>query len=152
MTQVPQGAAPASTQAKGKMNGMALAGMIVGIAGVVTICLAPLAIILGAVAIILSIVGLKAAKKTGRGRGMAITGLILGALAVVVAVVLVAGFFAAKDTIEGQIEEGMREIQEQAPTTPAVPPTPPETPSERGGFGSWLRCPVPVLMGRLPAF
>jgi len=150
MTQVPQGAAPAGTEAKGKMNSMALAGMIVGIAGVVTICIAPLAIVLGIVAIILSVLGLRTAKKTARGRGMAITGIILGCVAIVVSVALVAGIFAGKDSLEEWGEKRMREIEEQAPTTPM--PTPPAPPSERGGFGWSLRCPVPVLIGRLPAF
>jgi hypothetical protein len=70
--------------AKSGTNGMAIAAMICGICGFA--CLVP-----GLVGIVLGIVSLPQIKRNGQsGRGMAITGIVMGALWIVVFLVLVA--------------------------------------------------------------
>lgn len=62
-------------------KGLAIAALIFGILALVLFWTAFGGIILGLVAIILGIVGMRKAKKgTGGGRGMAVTGLVLGIL------------------------------------------------------------------------
>ncbi|MFO0863335.1 MAG: hypothetical protein U0744_01510 [Gemmataceae bacterium] len=74
----------------GGSNGLAIAGMVLGIVGVVLVwipCIGQiLAIVLGIVGAALSGIGLAQANKSGSGKGMALTGLILSILAMLVAV------------------------------------------------------------------
>ncbi len=77
-------------------NGVGLAALIVGIVTLV-LSLIPFEGYLGVVAIILGVVGLsRVRRRTATNRGAAITGIVLGALAVVVAVLwtIVAALFA----------------------------------------------------------
>jgi hypothetical protein len=74
----------------GGTNGLAIAGMVLGIVGLV-LAFIPcvgwiLGIILGIVGAALSGIGLASANKSGSGKGMAISGLILSILAIVVAI------------------------------------------------------------------
>ncbi|MFO0863336.1 MAG: hypothetical protein U0744_01515 [Gemmataceae bacterium] len=74
----------------GGTNGLAIAGMVLGIVGLV-LAFIPcvgwiLGIILGIVGAALSGIGLSSANKSGSGKGMAISGLILSILAIVVAI------------------------------------------------------------------
>jgi hypothetical protein len=64
-------------------NGMAIASLVCGIAGLFLfgVVLGPLAVIFGAL-------GLSRANRGASGRGMAIAGLVLGLIATVVAVIL----------------------------------------------------------------
>ena len=74
----------------GGTNGLAIAGMVLGIVGLV-LAFIPcvgwiLGIILGIVDAALSGIGLASANKSGSGKGMAVSGLILSILAIVVAI------------------------------------------------------------------
>lgn len=74
-----------------KNNGMALAAMIVGILAMLAIITVFGGMFLGVIAIILGILGIRSAKKiTGPGarKGMAIAGIVLGALALLLSVVI----------------------------------------------------------------
>ena len=86
-------------------NGVGLAALIVGI---VTLVLAfiPFEGYLGVIAIILGIVGLsRVRKRVATNRGMAITGIVLGAVAVVVAILWTFLFAAIVPQLGGVIEE-----------------------------------------------
>lgn len=65
-------------------NGMAIAGMVCGIVGLVVF-----GIILGPLALIFGGIGLQRAKQGASGRGMALAGIILGAIDLVLAIILV---------------------------------------------------------------
>jgi hypothetical protein len=68
---------------QGGTNGMAIAAMVCGICGFA--CLVP-----GLVGIVLGIIALPQIKRSGQaGRGMAITGIVMGALWIVVFVLLI---------------------------------------------------------------
>ena len=70
-----------------KFNGFSLAAIICGVAGVVMIFLpvplivALLGLVLGILAIVFASIGMKKAKATGTGRGLAIAGLVTGIVA-----------------------------------------------------------------------
>ena len=71
------------TSVGGRSNGLAIAGMVCGIVGLLlfNVILGPLAIIFGAI-------GLSKARNGANHRGMAIAGIVLGVLDVVIFVVL----------------------------------------------------------------
>ncbi|MFI9211877.1 MULTISPECIES: DUF4190 domain-containing protein [unclassified Streptomyces] len=87
-------------------NGMGIASMVLGIVAVVGFCLYGLNIILGILALIFGIIGLK---KAGRGeatnRGMALAGVILGAVGIVVGAVIL-GLIIWAGTQGSSYEEG----------------------------------------------
>lgn len=93
-------------------NGVAIAALIVGILSlpaVVTIIFAP---ILGIVAIILGFIGLgRASQAGGAGRGMAIGGIVTGALGILLTVLLFLGLFVFSATLVegGGVLEGVEE-------------------------------------------
>ena len=71
---------------------MALVGMTLGIVGIVLSCLVPLGTILALVALLFSIVGLGQINKQPGvygGKGMAIAGIVLGAVGLLVSIVVV---------------------------------------------------------------
>ncbi|TVX75897.1 DUF4190 domain-containing protein [Corynebacterium sp. NML180780] len=73
-----------------KNNGMALAAMIVGILAMLAIITIVGGVFLGVIAIILGILGIRSAKKIagpGARKGMAIAGIVLGAIASLLSVV-----------------------------------------------------------------
>lgn len=91
----PQAGQPPYYAAPSQSNGVAVAALIVGILSlpaVATIVLGPL---LGIVAIVLGVIGVaRAGQLGGVGRGMAIGGIVTGALAILATVVLFLGLFA----------------------------------------------------------
>lgn len=71
------------------MNGLAIAGMVIGIVSVALFFLNIFAAIIGVVGLILSLVGLNKSKQMGGvGRPMAITGVITSAVGIVLGLVL----------------------------------------------------------------
>ena len=84
-------AAPAT----GQQNGLAIAGMVLGIASVVLFFLTWPATIVAIVGLILSLVGLNKSKQLGGlGRGMAIAGVVtssIGLVASIIFLIVVAG-------------------------------------------------------------
>jgi hypothetical protein len=89
-------------------KGMAVASMVLGIIGVVFLCFAYtviggfLGIICGIIAAIMGGVGLKRVKEgTGGGKGMAITGLVLGIIASAFALIVVIAVLSGLAMIGG---------------------------------------------------
>lgn len=85
-------------------NGLATAGFVLGLLGLLGSFI-PLinvvGIVLGVLGAILAAVGLAKAKRTGAGKGLAMAGLVLGVLAVVVAIVINVVFANAVDDALG---------------------------------------------------
>lgn len=81
-------------------NGLATAGFVLGLLGLLTSWIPLLnivGIILGILGVILAGVGLAKSKKVNAGKGLAIAGIVLGALAVIFAVLINAVFVSAVD-------------------------------------------------------
>ncbi|MGW2597671.1 DUF4190 domain-containing protein [Streptomyces klenkii] len=85
----PHHTAPASSASS--TNGLAGAAMVLGVTGLSTSVFF-IGGLLGGIGLILGIVALTTAKRTGTGRGKALTGVVTSAIAIVVSV-LVAVFF-----------------------------------------------------------
>jgi hypothetical protein len=79
---------PPPAGAPGQTNGLALAGMVCGIVGIVlAILIAFVGIILGILAIVFSAIGRTRALATGIGQSQATAGLITGGIAIVVGII-----------------------------------------------------------------
>ncbi len=94
-----QSGPPTPAQAKGS-NGLATAGFVLGLLGFLGSwipVLNILGIILAVVGAVLAAVGLARSKKVAAGKGLAIAGLVLGVLAVTIAVVINVAFVNAVD-------------------------------------------------------
>jgi hypothetical protein len=81
-------------------NGLATAGFVLGLLGLLSSWIPFLnivGIILGVIGAVLAAVGLAKSKKVNAGKGLAIAGLVLGALAVIIAVLINAVFVSAVD-------------------------------------------------------
>jgi hypothetical protein len=87
MTQSPSQPVAPSQPPQG--NGVAVAGMVLGIVTLVLSWLWFISIPAGIVGLILSIIGKAKAKKVGKGNGMALTGLILSTIGIIIAVIVV---------------------------------------------------------------
>lgn len=106
----PQNFAPAPWQpapAKGS-NGLATAGFVLGLIGVLGSwipILNFLSIVLGVIGIVLALVGLAKSGKVGAGKGLAIAGVVLSALAIILPIVVNVAFVNAVDEV---IDEGTK--------------------------------------------
>ncbi|HEY3868431.1 MAG TPA: DUF4190 domain-containing protein [Actinocrinis sp.] len=70
-----------------RRNGLALAGMILGIIGLLG-SIVILGAFVGVVGLILALIGLSTARRTGAGRGFAITGIVTSALSIVIGIIV----------------------------------------------------------------
>ena len=70
-------------------NGMAVAGMVLGIVACALFCVWYLSIPSAIVGLILSVLGGKRAKETGTGAGMAKAGMILSIIAIAAAILII---------------------------------------------------------------
>ncbi|MFD3325669.1 DUF4190 domain-containing protein [Streptomyces sp. NPDC058701] len=93
--------APAAGPATGR-NGLAVAALVTGIASLLLLWLWFVGIPLALVAIGLGIAALRRARGGAGGRGMAISGLVLGAVTVVIAGLLVAVGVSILNSDEGK--------------------------------------------------
>jgi len=90
---------PVPAPAKGS-NGLATAGFVLGLIGLLASWIPVLNVvgmILGVLGVVLAGVGLAKSKRTGAGRGLAIAGIVLGALAVIFAIIVNVAFVNAVD-------------------------------------------------------
>ena len=88
-----------------KAPGMALAAMILGIAAVLTGFLV-FGILLGIAAIILGVLSLKKVKEAGAGKAFALTGIITGAVSVLISICMLFVFISFYQTTEKCLEVG----------------------------------------------
>ena len=116
---IPQPGLPGPAPAKGS-NGLATAGFVLGLLGLLASWIPVLNIvgmILGVIGAVLAAVGLVKSKKTGAGKGFAITGLVLGVLAVIIAIVVNVAFVNAVD----EAVKTTTDTSVQAPAGAAAP-------------------------------
>ena len=92
MTQQPPAPIDAAAPPAAQTNGLAVAGLVLGIASAALFFLWFVAIPCGIVGIVLSIIGLGRSKTRGKGMGMAMTGLILSVLGLLAALVFAIGW------------------------------------------------------------
>jgi len=78
-------------------NGLALTGMILGIVSVISFLIGFISLPAGIAGVVFSIFGMRRAKATGTGRGMAIAGLVLSILGLILFVGLCALIWMWKD-------------------------------------------------------
>jgi hypothetical protein len=90
----------------GTSNGLAIAGMVLGISSVVLFFLSWIATIIAIVGLILSLVGLSKSKRLGGiGRGMAIAGVITSSVGIVASIVILV--VVAEKISSGEIQLGL---------------------------------------------
>ncbi|HEY0890266.1 MAG TPA: DUF5067 domain-containing protein [Nocardioides sp.] len=96
----PDAPAGATITAPQGSNGLATAGFVLGLLGVLT-CWIPilnvLGILLGILGVVLAAVGFAKSRKVGTGKGLSIAGIVLGTLAVLLAVLINVAFSQAVD-------------------------------------------------------
>jgi hypothetical protein len=100
-------------------NGVAIAGMVLGIIGLGLFCVWYIAIPCAVVGLILSAVGLKKSKEIGgKGKGMATTGLVLSVIALGLAIIIAVAvgaflwtMFEESKSIQEQMKEQMEEME-----------------------------------------
>jgi hypothetical protein len=100
-------AAPPYQQPPG--NGMAVAGMVLGIIGLV-LCWVPfLGWVCAIVGVILAVLGMGKAKKIGgKGKGMAVAGLVCGIIGLAIGILLFALTMMAASAFDGYMEKAKR--------------------------------------------
>lgn len=126
-----EAAAPAPSR---EANPLALWALIVGIAGVLTGIIPVVGLLFGVVALVLGLLGLSRARAVGAGRPFSITGVILGAVAatlglIITLVVVVGGAAASRAGFSEAVEEPVVTPSASAePVEPAPQPTAAATP------------------------
>jgi hypothetical protein len=90
---------------------MAIAALVLGI--LTFVCLGPIA---GILAIIFGILGMKKAAEIGNGRGMAIAGIVLGAVGTVVSIIVLIIVIAAANDTSDSIRDAFDDISGPAST------------------------------------
>ena len=97
----PTGFTPGPVAQK-ESNGLAVAALVVGISSLVLLFLCGLGAITGLAAVVLGVLGLSASKKspTGAFRGQAIWGIVTGAVAMAIGVVVIALVFVVGSTAD----------------------------------------------------
>ena len=110
-----------------KTSTAAVFALVFGLAAllsVLTIILSPLGLLLGLIGIVLAAFGMKMAKRPGvTGKGVAIGGLVLSALAVLLAAALAIGVttFINDDSAVNRLEQQVQKLRDQVPTAVNVP-------------------------------
>ena len=87
MSETPQSPTPPVSSPQG--NGLAIAGMVLGIVSLATFCAWYLSIPCAIVGLILSVVGLKKSQIVGKGHGMALAGVITSVIAIGLAILVI---------------------------------------------------------------
>jgi hypothetical protein len=115
---------------------MSVTGMVLGIVGFVFSfipCVGwVLGVILGILGCIFSAVGIAQASKTGEGKGMGVTGLVLSILAIIWAPLLWIVFWGS---LVGSVNSAIKEIEKNQPRSqpPSKAPFPPGPPTKGPG-------------------
>ena len=96
---------------------MAIAGLVLGIVAIVLSfvpCINWFAVLPAVLGIIFSAIGLSQAKKTGKGKGQAIAGLVLSILALIWVPIYMLVFLAAAGGAATEFGEAMKKAMEEA--------------------------------------
>lgn len=115
--QAPTGGYDQQPGAARPTNGLAIAALVCGLLSVPLFITVIGGVLLGLAAIVLGFVGLSRAKKTqNSGKGMAITGIVSGALGLILSVLFVAGIGFLGQQIEEDPEGFQEQLEEQLGT------------------------------------
>lgn len=120
MTHAPVQPPAAPPYTKAPSNGLATAGMVLGIIGTVLALIPILGIvgaIVGGVGLVLAIFGFLASRKHGVGKGKAIAGLVLGAASIIIFVLISAATVAAVDTAVQEFDQEMKDRTDTSAAT-----------------------------------
>ena len=103
-------------------SGMAIASLVCGIVSLLLFCFWPLSVPLGIVALILGLIARSKIKRgEATGGGLALTGIVTGAIGMLISIGVVVGIIANKDKIEqfqqNQIQKLEQMEQQQKPQT-----------------------------------
>ena len=90
----PLGQTEAAAAGSPGANGWSIASLVVGILAIITSAGVVTGIVLGPVAVVLGVLGRREGNRTGRGRGMAVVGMVFGVIVFVVDLLLLAAFVA----------------------------------------------------------
>lgn len=110
-----------------KTSAAAAVSLVFGTSAVVcllTLVLTPVAILLGLIAVALGVVGLRMARRRGvTGKAVALTGILLGLVATVMSLLVVAGVTTLlnNNTAVDRIERQLNQLREQLPDSVDVP-------------------------------
>src|SRR5437667_288484 len=107
------GFAPEQQPPQQQGNGIAVAGMVLGICALVLCWIPFLNWVLALLGIIFGALGVSRGNKVGTGKGMAIAGLICGIIGALLGVALVVLVFSAGKAIDHAFKEGMHEAAHQ---------------------------------------
>lgn len=110
-----------------KTSTAAVFALIFGLSAVyavLTVLLSPVGLILALIGLVLAFVGFKATKQVGvTGKGVAVAGLVLSAIALIGAVIIAAGVttFLNDDEAVQRFENGVQDLRDDLPTDIEVP-------------------------------
>lgn len=114
-------------------NALAITGFVLAVLGLLG-CWIPgvnfFAVVLGVAGLVLGIVGLLQVKKGKSGKGLALSAIVVGALAVVGSVVAWIVFAQWIDRVSTDYEDSLAQLEEDLGDTSAVVPEDEETPTE----------------------
>lgn len=94
-------------------NGLAIAGMVLGIVALVLFCVWYISLPAAVVGLILSVMARKKAKETGVGGGMAMTGLVLSVIALAIALLIMILALAFGAAVMSWGQQMQQEIEQQ---------------------------------------
>lgn len=120
MTHAPAQQQTTPQYTKPPSNGLATAGMVLGIIGTVLAFIPLLGVvgaIVGGVGLVLAIFGFVAARKHGIGKGKAIAGVVLGAAAIVIFIAVSAATVAAVDSAVKEFDKEMKDRTDTSEAT-----------------------------------
>jgi hypothetical protein len=120
MTNTPVQTPEQVTYVKAPSNGLATASLVLGIIGTVLALIPVIGVmgaVIGGIGLVLGIFGLLAAKKRGAGKGKSIAGLVLGAAAIVVFLLVSAATVAAVDTAVKSVDKGIADRTDTSAAT-----------------------------------
>jgi hypothetical protein len=89
-------------------NGMAVAGLVLGLLGLVLCWIPGLGWVLALLGIIFGAVGISKGNRVGRGKGMAVAGLVVGMIGLLLGIVL---FVLAMKVVEEEEREMRRRLE-----------------------------------------
>ncbi|QYA99959.1 DUF4190 domain-containing protein (plasmid) [Rhodococcus sp. USK10] len=102
----------------------ALAFGVAAFVCVLIVILSPVGLVLGIVGLVLGVFGLRAARRVGiTGKGVAIAGLVLSALAIVISIAFAAGMVTVlnNDSAVDRIEQQLDQMRDKLPDHVEVP-------------------------------
>jgi len=115
MTQAPAHRPPPVQYVTAPSNGLATAGMVLGIIGTIMAFIPVIGIagaLLGGLGFVLGVFGFLASLKRGVGKGKAIAALVLGIASVIVFIVISAATVAAVDSVSKSVDKSIKDTSD----------------------------------------